>query len=47
MRSGIVLARKVRRRVLKEQTKIYSGEEGFSSAGLVEVKTENWVGGLR
>jgi hypothetical protein len=38
MRSGIVLARKVRRHVLKEQTKIYSDEEGFGSARLAEVE---------
>jgi hypothetical protein len=30
------LAREVRRRMLKEQTKVYSGEEGFGWAGLVE-----------
>ena len=35
-KSGVVLVREVRRRMLKEQTKVHSGEEGFGSAGLVE-----------
>jgi hypothetical protein len=38
VRSDIILARKVRRRVLKKQIKIYLDEEGFGSAGLVEVE---------